>query len=73
MAKRTHLECAVCGCTQDRACLVAGEPCRWLMVGGKHVCSGCAPFREVVQQAPQWLRLVALRLSSISERRRAGT
>jgi hypothetical protein len=30
--------CRVCGCTEDDACLVDGEPCSWVEPG---LCSGC--------------------------------
>jgi hypothetical protein len=35
--------CLVCGCTDTRACVVAGVPCHWAR---PEICSACAPYVE---------------------------
>lgn len=40
---RSNRRCRECGCTEARACTVAGVPCMWI---GEDLCSACAlePF-----------------------------
>ena len=37
-------KCRLCGCTEDRACVVAGEPCHWVE---PDLCSACAAAKEI--------------------------
>lgn len=38
--------CSRCGCTDDRACVVAGVPCCWI---GPELCSACATTAELLE------------------------
>lgn len=45
MASGRGRRCRVCGCTDDRACVVQGVPCCWV---SEDLCSACATVQELL-------------------------
>jgi hypothetical protein len=51
-------KCRVCGCTDDRACLVQGIPCCWIE---EDLCSSCATLPQLLASEDAgvpWLSVV---------------
>ena len=44
----SDLTCRICGCTEDDACVIDGEPCGWVE---RDLCSGCVDAADAQDAA----------------------